>query len=82
MVRSSLAIRPAVRSAEYFSIETSATPSDEVDVCTTNTEDRPGAGASQWERVGVSACGTQDPVGRKSRRGEADTTSLARSRRI
>ena len=55
MVRSSLAIRPAVTSAEYFSIETSATPSDEVDVCTASTDDKPGAGASQSERVGVSA---------------------------
>ncbi len=33
-------------------------------------------------RVGVWANGAQDPVGRKSRRGETDATSLAGSRRI
>jgi len=32
--------------------------------------------------MGEWAKGTQDPVGRKSRRGETDTTSLAASRRI
>src|SRR5258708_28679281 len=77
MVRSSLAICPAVTSAEYFSIETSATPSDEVDVCTTIIDDRPAVRASQWEGAGETAKRNQDRVGRKSRRGQTDTTSLA-----
>jgi hypothetical protein len=52
-VRSSLAMRPEVRLPEYFSIETWATPSDEVDVGTAISEDKR---AEAWlqRRVGDS----------------------------
>ena|ERR1700722_1725657 len=60
-VRSSLAIRPEVTLAEYFSIETWATPSDEVDVCKAISQDKR---AERWLQWGVGWCGA---LGEKAR---------------
>jgi hypothetical protein len=47
MVRSSLAIRPEVTLAAYFSIETWATPAGEVGVCTAGYQDKRGEERAQ-----------------------------------
>jgi hypothetical protein len=54
MVRSSLAIRPEVTLAAYFSIETWATPAGEVGVCTGVSQNKRADEWVQW-RVGGSA---------------------------
>src|ERR1700691_2834614 len=47
-VRSSLAMRPKVRLPEYFSIETWATPSNELDVGTAISQDKRAEGWLKW----------------------------------